>query len=70
MRTLMDADDLAGILKVSRRTVYNLVAARTVPGIVRIGRRLRFDGREVERWLAKQRQRPVLPASVDGGPMA
>jgi excisionase family DNA binding protein len=37
----------------SSRTIKRLVAERAIPGIVRVGRALRFDRRKVEEWISR-----------------
>jgi excisionase family DNA binding protein len=40
---LLTADDVAGLLRISRDAVYAMVSRGQLPGVVKIGRRLRFD---------------------------
>ncbi|QDU23380.1 helix-turn-helix domain-containing protein [Urbifossiella limnaea] len=46
--------DLAALLKCSERHVRGLVAAGAVPGVIRVGRLLRFHHGVVRAWLADQ----------------
>ena len=44
--------DLAALLKCSERHVRSLAAAGAVPGVMRVGRLLRFHRGVVRSWLA------------------
>ena len=47
--------EVAGILRIARSRAYELVAEGEIPS-VRIGRSVRINRRELDRWLEKQRQ--------------
>jgi excisionase family DNA binding protein len=49
-----DVPDLAGLLKCSERHVRDLATAGTIPGVIRVGRLLRFHKGIVHDWLAAQ----------------
>ncbi len=51
---LLTVDELAAILRMNPKSVYRYVAERKVPGVVRIGRTMRFNREVVLRWLAGQ----------------
>jgi excisionase family DNA binding protein len=53
-RLLLDVQDLADVLRVSRTAVYRLVERRMIP-FHRIPAGLRFHVRDVEAFLAKSR---------------
>jgi excisionase family DNA binding protein len=59
---LLDRDELAARLGVSERFVRRLVEERRIP-YLKIGRFVRFDPVEIDRWLAPQRvePRPAMP---------
>jgi excisionase family DNA binding protein len=59
---LLDAQDLAARLGVTVRFVRRLVEERRVP-YVKIGRYVRFDPAEVDRWIIGNRIEPFRPAS-------
>jgi len=48
---LMNANEAAGLLRVPRSTLYELVRSRGLPHI-RVGRALRFTRADLEIWLA------------------
>lgn len=51
-RRMMDIQDLSAYRGLSRQTIYNRLAAGTFPiKTKRIGRRLKWDRRDVERYL-------------------
>lgn len=48
---LIDTAELAAMLAVSAKTVRRLVDSGRVPGVVRIGRLLRFRRAAVRQWI-------------------
>jgi excisionase family DNA binding protein len=54
---LLDKDELAARLGVSERFVRRLVEERRIP-YLKIGRIIRFDPAEIDRWLTPQRVEP------------
>ena len=48
---LLTVDEVAMLLRVSRKAVYALIERRQLAGIRRIGRRVRIDRRELLDWL-------------------
>lgn len=48
---LLTADQVAGMLQVSPRTLWRLVSAQKAIGPVRIGGNTRWRREEVERWI-------------------
>jgi len=53
MERLLDVEDVAALLRLAPRTIYNLAERRALP-VQRVGRRLRFSPSAIERWLAQQ----------------
>lgn len=43
--------EVALILKISNKTVYDLIARGRLPGVVRYGRAIRFNGNVFREWL-------------------
>jgi excisionase family DNA binding protein len=54
LQPLLTLDEVAGLLRVSEKTIQRLVAARRMP-CVRIGRRLRFVPADVFRFVAARK---------------
>ena len=52
-RRLMNVDGLATYLSLPKATIYSWVSMRKIPekAIVRLGRSLKFDIKEIEAWL-------------------
>lgn len=50
---LMTAEELGQLLRMSRGAVYAMVARGELPGVIKIGRRLRFDRGTVLDWLRR-----------------
>ena len=50
---LYTADEVASIVKVSRKVVYAMAAAGQLPHPVRMGRRVRFRGADLLLWLSR-----------------
>lgn len=48
---LMTAEELAEFLRVTRKAVYEMVHKGEVPGVIRLGRRLRFRRESIDRWI-------------------
>jgi excisionase family DNA binding protein len=48
---ILDVDEAAVLLKVSRRTVYNRVKAGTIPH-ARLGRKILFSRAKLSQWVA------------------
>ena len=46
----MKADELAELLRVNRKTVYEAASRDEIPGIVRLGRVIRFRRKAVLAW--------------------
>lgn len=51
---LLSVDDLARLLRISRRSVFAMLAGGTAPRSMRIGGLRRFRRETVERWLAEK----------------
>jgi predicted DNA-binding transcriptional regulator AlpA len=49
---LLTVRDLAVLLATSSSGVYSRVARGQIPGVLRIGRSLRFDPRVIAQWLS------------------
>lgn len=56
-RKLLDIDGLSKYLSMPKATIYTWVSMRRIPAqaIVRLGRALRFDRAEIDRWVELQR---------------
>ena len=52
---LLTADEVADLLRTSRKAIYAAVARGQLPGVVRLSRRILFDQDEVLSWLSKRR---------------
>ncbi|WP_045115843.1 helix-turn-helix domain-containing protein [Plesiocystis pacifica] len=48
----LKAEELAALLRVSRKTIYEAVARGEIPGALRVGRLIRFRRDAVLEWLA------------------
>ena len=49
---ILDVDEAAMLLKVSKKTVYNRVKAGTLPH-ARVGRKLLFSRQKLNQWIAR-----------------
>jgi excisionase family DNA binding protein len=49
---ILKADEVAELLRVNRKTLYEAVQRDEVPGVIRIGRSLRFRRDAVLMWLS------------------
>ena len=50
---LLHADELALLLRTTRKAVYSMASRGQVPGACRVGRRLLFRRDDVLRWLGE-----------------
>jgi excisionase family DNA binding protein len=50
---VLTVDELAKVLRVDRKTVYNLIARGELPGVRRLGRAVRIHRDAVLGWLAQ-----------------
>ncbi|NVB40328.1 helix-turn-helix domain-containing protein [Pseudenhygromyxa sp. WMMC2535] len=51
---LLHADDVANLLRLTRKAVYCMVHRGEFSGVVRIGQRVRFKRDDLLRWLETQ----------------
>ena len=58
LRRLLDVDELAALLNVTRRHIYRLVHEKRIP-YLKIGGLLRFDPAQIAAWL-KQAECPAI----------
>ena len=49
--TLLTADEVAALLRTSRKAVYAMIERRQLPGLRRIGRRVLISRAELLHWL-------------------
>ncbi len=61
---LLNADELATLLQVSRNKVVAMAKAGDVPAYLVLGK-LRFDASEIEVWFKKKRVRPNDPVRLE-----
>jgi excisionase family DNA binding protein len=50
--TVLTPDELAKMLRVRRRSVYEAISRGDIPGVRRIGRKVRIDRDSVLAWMA------------------
>lgn len=58
---LLTVDGLAEYLNISRRTMYRLLKAESLPAY-RVGKQLRFRREDVDDWLQKRQVRKAVEA--------
>jgi excisionase family DNA binding protein len=51
MRVLLTIDEVADLLRTSRRAIYAMIARRQLPGVVRIRRRVLVRSSDLLDWL-------------------
>ncbi len=56
---ILKADEVAELLRVDRNTIYEAVKRGEVPGVIRMGRILRFRRDAVVHWLSNDRAVPT-----------
>lgn len=60
-KRLLTVDELSDYLSLPKATIYTWVSLRRIPGVVRLGRALRFDKRDVDEWV-NANARGAIPA--------
>ena len=65
---MMTIDEVQSFLKVSRATVYELMATKRLPRPLKVGRSNRWLRLEVENWLAAQ-PRAHVQVRIEGPAM-
>lgn len=56
---ILTADEVADLMRVNRKTVYEAVKRGEIPGVVKVGRSLRFSRDELLSWLCQGRVVPT-----------
>lgn len=51
---VLTVDEVAHLLKVNRKTIYEMVNRNQLPGVVRVGRKIRISAQAVVSWLNGQ----------------
>jgi excisionase family DNA binding protein len=49
---LLQAHEVAQLIRVSRKAVYTMAERGEIPGVTKLGRRLRFRRDAIEAWIA------------------
>ena len=55
--TLLNLNEAADLLRISRRTLHHILASGEAPPVIRIGRRRLIRRAAIEQWLAGQEGR-------------
>ena len=55
---LLTVAEVCRMLKISKGGVYQMVARAELPGIIKIGRRLRFRADAIKKWLTECEIKP------------
>ena len=55
---MLTVEEVAKRLRISKWSVYQMVAAKKAPPALRVGRALRFDAAALERWIQEQSHTP------------
>lgn len=63
---LLDAHDAAKALRIGERTLARLTAAGLIP-VVRIGRRVLYDPRDLPAWIEGQKVGAIVGSKADAG---
>ena len=61
---LLNVDELATLLQVSRSKVVLMAKAGEIPAYLVLGK-LRFDATEIEEWLKRRRVKPDDPVRLE-----
>lgn len=55
---LLTGDEVAALLRKTRKAVYMMVERGQLPGVIRIGRRILFQRADLLDWLRQKRAPP------------
>ena len=66
---LLTARQAAAALSISERTLWGLTVRGELP-VVRIGRAVRYDPRDLQAWIDRSKQRQTAPGANDWTPTA
>ena len=58
MEELMTIEELSDFLKISKSGIYNLIYRKKIPH-VKIGQRVRFQRKTIEKWLENSTNYPL-----------
>jgi excisionase family DNA binding protein len=64
---MIGCGDVAGILGVSRRTVWRLVSSHEIPEPLRFGRSVRWRVADIERWIEERASRQSVNRELRRG---
>ena len=53
-KRLMNVEELSHYISMPAATIYTRVSLGTLPGIVRLGRSLRFERAAIDAWISSQ----------------
>jgi excisionase family DNA binding protein len=57
-KRLIDINEAGEYLRVSKNTIYSWICQRKIP-FVKMGRLVRFDLRDIDKWVEKNKVNPV-----------
>lgn len=63
---LLRVEDVAEILRTTPKAIYTMVERRSLPGVVRVGRRLLFRHDEIARWIERGTEQPIDARHPEG----
>jgi excisionase family DNA binding protein len=63
MPFLLDSSEIARLLGIAERHVRRLVLERRIP-FAKVGRFVRFDSRDIERWVQAAKVPAVTPRAI------
>jgi len=52
-KKLITVDELSIYLSLPKATIYTWVCLKRIPGVVKLGRAVRFDLAAIDRWIAE-----------------
>jgi excisionase family DNA binding protein len=53
-KRLLNVTELSGYLSLPKDSIYTMVSLKKLPGIVHLGRALRFEKAAIDRWVNEQ----------------
>ena len=53
-KRLLNVSELSVYLSLPKDSIYTMVSLRKLPGVVHLGRALRFEKAEIDRWVSER----------------
>ena len=59
-KRLLNVNELSNYLGVPKTSIYTMTSLKKIPGVVHLGRALRFEKAEIDRWINEKASKDVV----------